>query len=169
MEKPVNYMAQTGSLEDLIWSIMNDAETESHIDRFVQSLERDFKDCQDDQEQDEILDEINELEEFKQKVRGTRYDKTFIAVSLALDVSEKKQDDRYSCIFKHQLLSMAEMRDAKDAIDVSSLKESIDTVYTSTVNNCSFAISKFLGLEVESCMACLFEKNKIMRREKNVI
>lgn len=37
----INYLAQTGALEDLTWSIMNDAETEAHADRLKSSFNRD--------------------------------------------------------------------------------------------------------------------------------
>lgn len=163
MKKPINHLAQTGSLEDLIWSIMNDAESEAHIDRLIQSLTRDANATEDEQEKDEILEEITEAEYFKNDIRSARYDKTYIATAIANEVATKKQDDRFSCLFKHQLLSMAEMRDAKDAINNDKLEQELQNVYAKTVNNASIAISKFLGLEVESCMACLFEKSKIMQ------
>lgn len=164
MEKPINHLAQTGSLEDLIWSIMNDAESEAHLDRLIQSLNRDAETTEDEQEKDEILEEIKEAEKFKNDIRSVRYEKTYIALVIAGEVATKKQNDKFSCLFKHQLLSMAEMRDAKDAIDNKNLVQDLENVYSKTINNASIAISKFLGLEVESCMACLFEKSKIMRR-----
>lgn len=48
----INYLAQTGALEDLIWSIMNDAETEAHADRLVSSYKRDLKFEEDEQARD---------------------------------------------------------------------------------------------------------------------
>lgn len=161
MAKPINVLAQTGALEDLIWSIMNDAESEAHIDRYVESLQRDIKDSQDEQEVDEIDSEIQKSLDYKSSIREVRYEKTYLALQIASTVAKKKQNDKFSCLFKHQLLSMAEMRDAKDAIIQEDLEDYVQNIYTKTVNNASIAISKFLGLEVESCMACLFEKNKI--------
>ncbi|PZL70136.1 hypothetical protein CI088_15925 [Enterococcus plantarum] len=161
MKKPINYLAQTGALEDLIWSIMNDAESEAHLDRYIESLQRDIKQTEDEQEADEINSEIEKSLEYKSNIRAVRYEKTYIALSIANKIAKKKQNDKYSCLFKHQLLSMAEMRDAKDAITDDSIREHVQNIYTRTVNNASIAISNFLGLEVESCMACLFEKNKI--------
>lgn len=161
MDKPVNHLAQTGSLEDLIWSIMNDAESEAHIERYIQSLFRDQENSEDEQEQDEIALKIIEMNRYKDSIRSVRYSKTYIATAIASDVAKDKQDDKFSCLFKHQLLSMAEMRDAKDAIPNEDLQGKLNEIYSKTANNAAFAISKFLGLEVESCMACLFEKNKI--------
>ena len=157
----INYLAQTGALEDLIWSIMNDAETEAHADRLKSSFNRDLKHEPDEQVQDFILEEIAALETFKDSVREARYAKTKLALALAGKVADNSQQDKYSCMFKHQLLSMAEMRDASAAITDKDLKIFAEKVYEDTANNASVAIAKFLGLEVESCMACLFEKNKI--------
>ena len=167
MEKPINHLAQTGALEDLIWSIMNDAESEAHLDRYVEALQRDKKDSQDDQEVIEIEAKITESLDYKANIRAVRYEKTYVALSIAAKIAKKKQNDKFSCLFKHQLLSMAEMRDAKDAITDKTIQEHVQNIYTKTVNNASVAISNFLGLEVESCMACLFEKNKIEIGENN--
>lgn len=161
MTNPVNYLAQTGALEDLIWSIMNDAETEAHADRLISSMNRDLKSEQDEQTKDFILDEIKVLKLFKDDVREVRYSKTKLALGLAYDVAENEQQDKYSCMFKHQLLSMAEMRDAAAAITSDKFRDFANKTYEKTANNASVAIAKFLGLEVENCMACLFEKNKI--------
>jgi len=157
----INYLAQTGALEDLTWSIMNDAETEAHADRLKSSFNRDLKHEPDEQAKDFLLEEIAALEILKDSVREARYAKTKLALSLAGKVADKNQQDKYSCMFKHQLLSMAEMRDASAAITDKDLKTFAEKVYEDTANNASIAIAKFLGLEVESCMACLFEKNKI--------
>lgn len=161
MSKPINYLAQTGALEDLIGSIQQDAETEVHYDRLKISLERDLKFEEDAQMQDELVAHLEELEEFKNDVRKARYTKTNIALSIAQGIAENKSDSRYSCAFKHQLQGMAEMRDAMGAIDNKELANVLESVYFDTVNNAANTISKFLGLPVESCMACLFEKNKI--------
>ncbi|MGX2947148.1 hypothetical protein [Enterococcus alishanensis] len=169
MNKPINYLAQTGALEDLIWSIMNDAESEAHIDRYIQSLFRDKENSEDDQEQDEIALKIMDMNQYKNDIRAVRYDKSYVALSIASEVAKSKQDDKFSCLFKHQLLSMAEMRDAKDAISNEALQEKINEIYNRTANNAAYAISNYLGLEVESCIACLFEKNKIIGGNKNVI
>lgn len=157
----INYLAQTGALEDLTWSIMNDAETEAHADRLKSSFNRDLKHEPDEQAKDFILEEIAALEIFKDSVREARYAKTKLALALAAKVADNGQLDKYSCMFKHQLLSMAEMRDASAAITDKDLKIFSEKVYEDTANNASVAIAKFLGLEVESCMACMFEKNKI--------
>lgn len=157
----INYLAQTGSLEDLIWSIMNDAETEAHADRLISSMNRDLKSEQDAQAQDFIQDEIEALKSFKDDVREVRYSKTKLALGLASEVAKNTQQDKYSCMFKHQLLSMAEMRDAAAAITSDKFKDFANKTYEKTANNASVAIAKFLGLEVENCIACLFEKNKI--------
>jgi len=157
----INHLAQTGALEDLIWSILNDAETEAHADRLKSSFTRDLKHEEDEQTKDFILDEISDLEEFTDNIRQARYSKTNLALVLAGKVADKQQLDKYSCMFKHQLLSMAEMRDASAAILDDDLKEYAQKIYEETANNASFAIAKFLGLDVENCMACLFEKNKI--------
>lgn len=157
----INYLAQTGALEDLTWSIMNDAETEAHADRLKSSFNRDLKHEPDEQAKDFILEEIEALEIFKDSVREARYAKTKLALALAGKVADNNQLDKYSCMFKHQLLSMAEMRDASAAITDKDLKIFAEKAYEDTANNASIAIAKFLGLEVESCMACLFEKNKI--------
>lgn len=157
----INYLAQTGPLEDLIWSIMNDAETEAHADRLKSSLNRDLRYEQDEQTKDDILGEIMILDQLKESVREARYAKTKLALGLAETIAEKEQQDKYSCMFKHQLLSMAEMRDAAAAITDKDLKVFSDKVYETTANNASLVIAQFLGLEVENCMACLFEKNKI--------
>lgn len=161
----INYLAQTGSLEDLIWSIMNDAETEAHADRLISSMNRDLNVEGDEQTKDFIVDEIKDLKIFKEEVRETRYSKTKLALSLASEVAKNSQQDKYSCMFKHQLLSMAEMRDASAAITSDKFKEFANKTYEKTANNASVAIAKFLGLEVENCMACLFEKNKIEKGE----
>lgn len=158
---PINHLAQTGALEDLVWSILNDAETEAHADRLKSSFNRDLKHEPDEQAKDFILEEIAALEIFKDSVREARYAKTKLALALAGKVADNNQLDKYSCMFKHQLLSMAEMRDASAAITDKDLKIFAEKVYEDTANNASIAIAKFLGLEVESCMACLFEKNKI--------
>ncbi|MEN6624153.1 MAG: hypothetical protein ABFD50_21725 [Smithella sp.] len=164
----INYLAQTGALEDLIWSIMNDAETEAHVDRLITALNRDMEHEQDVQAQDEIQDEIDEWNEFLENVRDTRYDKTFLALTVSEKKATKKQDDKASCVFKHQLLAMAEMRDhvaaLKSANEAEDLIDFASRTYFKTANNSAFAIAKFLGLDVESCMACLFEKNKIETR-----
>lgn len=157
----INHLAQTGALEDLVWSIMNDAETEAHADRLKSSLNRDLKYEPDNQVKDYISEEIAILEKFKDGVREARYAKTKLALALADKVAENSQQDKYSCMFKHQLLSMAEMRDASAAIIDKDLKIFAEKVYEDTANNASVAIAKFLGLDVESCIACLFEKNKI--------
>lgn len=157
----INYLAQTGSLEDLIWSIMNDAETEAHADRLISSMNRDLNAEEDEQAKDFITDEIEALKSFKDDVRETRYSKTKLALGLASEVAKNSQQDKYSCMFKHQLLSMAEMRDAAAAITSDKFKDFANKTYEKTANNASVAIAKFLGLEVENCMACLFEKNKI--------
>ncbi len=161
MSKPINYLAQTGALEDLIGSIQQDAETEVHYDRLKVSLERDLQFEEDTQMQSEIMEHLEELEGFKNSVREARYTKTNIALTIAQTVAENKSDSRYSCAFKHQLQGMAEMRDAMGAIDNPELSGVLEDVYFGTVNNAANDISKFLGLPVESCMACLFEKNKI--------
>lgn len=161
----INYLAQTGSLEDLIWSIMNDAETEAHADRLISSMNRDLNVEGDEQTKDFIVDEIKDLKIFKEEVRETRYSKTKLALSLASEVAKNSQQDKYSCMFKHQLLSMAEMRDASAAITSDKFKDFANKTYEKTANNASVAIAKFLGLEVENCMACLFEKNKIEKGE----
>ncbi|OFI46763.1 hypothetical protein BG262_02900 [Floricoccus penangensis] len=161
MSKPVNYLAQTGALEDLVWSIMNDAETEAHYDRLIQSFKRDLKATPDEQEQEYHANEISKAEQYKQSVRQARYSKTNIALALANKVAGVKAKDKYSCIFKHQLLSMAEMRDSLAVIDDDNLLVVAEEAYDLTVTNASISIAEFLGLEVESCMACLFEKNKI--------
>lgn len=157
----INYLAQTGPLEDLIWSIMNDAETEAHADRLKSSLNRDLRYEQDEQTKDDILGEIMILDQLKESVREARYAKTKLALGLAETIAEKEQQDKYSCMFKHQLLSMAEMRDAAAAITDKDLKVFSDKIYETTANNASLVIAQFLGFEVENCMACLFEKNKI--------
>lgn len=157
----INYLAQTGALEDLIWSIMNDAETEAHADRLKSTYFRDFENEQDDQTKDAILDQIRDLELFKDSVREARYSKTNLSLALAVKIAKNEQQDKYSCMFKHQLLSMAEMRDAAAAIQDPELRAFAEKTYEKTANNVSHAIAKFLGLEVESCIACLFEKNKI--------
>lgn len=157
----INYLAQTGPLEDLIWSIMNDAETEAHADRLKSSLNRDLRYEQDEQMKDDILSEITILDQVKESVREARYAKTKLALGLAETIAEEEQQDKYSCMFKHQLLSMAEMRDAAAAITDNDLKAFSDKIYETTANNASLVIAKFLGLEIENCMACLFEKNKI--------
>lgn len=158
---PINYLAQTGALEDLIWSIMNDAETEAHADRLKSAFNRDLANEPDEQAKDFILNEIADLDRLKESVRDARYNKTNLSLSLAIKVAENDQQDKYSCMFKHQLLSMAEMRDASAAILDPELKAFSEKVYEKTANNASMTIAKFLGLEVENCMACLFEKNKI--------
>lgn len=163
----INYLAQTGSLEDLIWSIMNDAETEAHADRLKSSLNRDMEYEQDGQTMDDILSEIMILDELKESVRKARYAKTKLALGLAETIAENEQQDKYSCMFKHQLLSMAEMRDASAAMLDEDLKIFSEKIYEETANNASLVIAKFLGLEVENCMACLFEKNKIEQASKN--
>lgn len=157
----VNYLAQTGALEDLIWSIMNDAETEAHADRLISAYNRDFDHEPDDQMRDTILDEIRDLQQLKDNVREARYSKTNLSLALAVKIAENDQQDKYSCMFKHQLLSMAEMRDATAAITDLELRTFAEKVYEKTASNASITIAKFLGLEVENCMACLFEKNKI--------
>ena len=161
MTKPVNYLAQTGALEDLIWSIMNDAESEAHLDRLKQSILRDVKFSEDSQQKDELLIEAEEIEKYKNSIREARYLKTKIALGIAQTVATEQQNDKYSCTFKHQLLSMAEMRDAAAAIVNQEFQSAADNAYEMTVNNAAMSISKFLGLKIESCMACLFEKNKI--------
>ncbi|MGM0341665.1 hypothetical protein [Enterococcus sp. AZ007] len=160
----INYLAQTGALEDLIWSIMNDAETEAHADRLKSAFNRDFDNEQDNQTKDIILDEIRDLEQLKDSVREARYAKTNLSLALAAKIAENDQQDKYSCMFKHQLLSMAEMRDATAAIEDHELKMFAEKTYEKTASNASITIAKFLGLEVENCMACLFEKNKIENR-----
>lgn len=157
----INYLAQTGALEDLIWSIMNDAETEAHADRLISSFNRDFESEQDNQSKDMILDEIRDLKQLKDSVREARYAKTNLSLALAAKIAENDQQDKYSCMFKHQLLSMAEMRDATAAITDFELRAFSEKTYEKTADNASITIAKFLGLEVENCMACLFEKNKI--------
>lgn len=157
----INHLAQTGALEDLIWSIMNDAETEAHADRLVSSFKRDLKHEEDDQARDVIETELLHLEDLKERVREARYQKTNLACALAAKVADNEQQDKYSCMFKHQLLSMAEMRDTAAAIQDSDLKAYALEVYEKTASNAATVIAKFLGLEVESCIACLFEKNKI--------
>lgn len=157
----INYLAQTGALEDLIWSIMNDAETEAHADRLLSSMNRDLNLEKDEQNKDFILEEIETLKSFKENVREARYSKTKLALGLAADVARNNQQDKYSCMFKHQLLSMAEMRDAAAAITSEKFKEFANRAYEKTANNASVAIAKFLGFEIENCLACLFEKNKI--------
>lgn len=157
----INYLAQTGALEDLIWSIMNDAETEAHADRLKSAYCRDFDNEQDDQMKDAILDQIRDLDQLKDSVREARYSKTNLSLALAVKIAENDQQDKYSCMFKHQLLSMAEMRDATAAITDLELRTFAEKVYEKTAVNASITIAKFLGLEVENCMACLFEKNKI--------
>lgn len=161
MTKPVNGLAQTGALEDLIWSIMNDAETEAHYDRLKQSMKRDIRFSEADEEIEYLQGQIEELEENKNAVRAVRYGKTNIALKLALPLAYNGSESRYSCAFKHQLLSMAEMRDAVQVIDDPELIEFAEDMLTKTMNNASVAIAKFLGLEVQSCMACMFENNKI--------
>lgn len=158
---PINYLAQTGALEDLVWSIMNDAETEAHADRLKSSFNRDIENEPDDQARDIILDEIRDLDHLKDSVREARYAKTNLSLALAAKIAKNEQQDKYSCMFKHQLLSMAEMRDATAAIQDPELKVFAEKTYEKTANSASAAIAKFLGLEVENCMACLFEKNKI--------
>ncbi|EOH86689.1 hypothetical protein [Enterococcus pallens] len=158
---PINYLAQTGALEDLVWSIMNDAETEAHADRLKSAFNRDLENEPDDQARDIILDEIRDVELLKEKVRDARYSKTNLSLALAAKVAENDQQDKYSCMFKHQLMSMAEMRDAAAAIQDTELREYADKTYEKTAVNASVTIAKFLGLPVENCMACLFEKNKI--------
>ncbi len=157
----INYLAQTGALEDLIWSIMNDAETEAHADRLKSAFNRDLANEPDEQAKDFILNEIANLDQLKDSVRDARYSKTNLSLSLAAKIAENDQQDKYSCMFKHQLLSMAEMRDAAAAITDNRLKHYVEETYEKTANNASMTIAKFLGLEVEDCMACLFEKNKI--------
>lgn len=157
----INYLAQTGALEDLIWSIMNDAETEAHADRLKSAYFRDFENEQDDQTKDAILDQIRDLDQLKDSVREARYSKTNLALALAVKAAENDQQDKYSCMFKHQLLSMAEMRDTTAAITDPELRTFSEKTYEKTAGNASVTIAKFLGLEVENCMACLFEKNKI--------
>ena len=159
--KPINYLAQTGALEDLIWSIMNDAETEAHYDRLIQSFKRDLTNTPDNQEQDDLALSIKDAEEEKNSVRQARYSKTKIALAITEKIASTRQNDKYSCIFKHQLLSMAEMRDSAAAITDFGLQDFVAEAYDQTAINASVAIAKFLGLEVENCMACLFEKNKI--------
>lgn len=163
--KQINYLAQTGALEDWTWSIMNDAETEAHADRYISSLERDKKFSKSDEEIFELEEEIKGTNEFIEKVREARYLKTKIALSIAQKSAEKEQNSKFSCMFKHQLLSMAEARDAKAATLDEELQESAKKAYELTVNNSAFTIAKFLGLKIESCMACLFEKYKIERKE----
>lgn len=160
----INYLAQTGALEDLIWSIMNDAETEAHADRLKSSFYRDLESEQDEQAKDFIVDQIRDLELFKDSVREARYSKTNLSLALAVKIAKNEQQDKYSCMFKHQLLSMAEMRDATAAIEDHELKMFAEKTYEKTASNASITIAKFLGLEVENCMACLFEKNKIENR-----
>lgn len=155
--KPINYLAQTGALEDLIWSIMNDAETEAHADRLRCSFLRDLENSEDVLEKDLLTKELEDLDSLVDSVRTTRYLKTKIALSVAAEVAKNTQQDKYSCMFKHQLLSMAEMRDSYAVLGDEPALEA----YRQTANNTSVAISKFLGLEVENCIACLFEKNKI--------
>lgn len=157
----INYLAQTGALEDLIWSIMNDAETEAHADRLISAYRRDIENEPDDQARDTILDEIRDLDQLKDSVREVRYAKTNLSLALAAKIADNDQQDKYSCMFKHQLLSMAEMRDSTAVISDPELKEFAEKTYEKTAGNASIAIAKFLGLEVENCMACLFEKNKI--------
>lgn len=103
----INYLAQTGALEDLIWSIMNDAETEAHADRLKSSFYRDLESEQDEQAKDFIVDQIRDLELFKDSVREARYSKTNLSLALAVKIAKNEQQDKYSCMFKHQLLSMA--------------------------------------------------------------
>ena len=158
---PINYLAQTGALEDLVWSIMNDAETEAHADRLLSSFKRDLAAEEDDQTRDVIEIEVLHLNDLKERVREARYQKTNLALALASSAARNEQQDKYSCMFKHQLLSMAEMRDAAAAIQDEDLKIYASEVYENTANNAATAVAKFLGLEVESCIACLFEKNKI--------
>ena len=160
----VNYLAQTGALEDLIWSIMNDAETEAHADRLVSSFKRDLKYEEDDQARDVIETELYHLENLKECVREARYQKTKLACSLAAKVADNEQLDKYSCMFKHQLLSMAEMRDTAAAIQDEQSKAYAMEIYEKTASNAAMVIAKFLGLEIESCIACLFEKNRIEER-----
>lgn len=160
----INHLAQTGALEDLIWSIMNDAETEAHSERLVSSLKRDKEFSEDSQEQEFIELKIIDQESFTDKVRETRYLKTKLALSLASKVADEEQNSKQSCMFKHQLLSMAEMRDAKDATLDENDREIAKKAYDMTTKNAAFVIAKFLGFEVESCMACLFEKHKIEMR-----
>lgn len=155
--KSVNYLAQTGALEDLIWSIMNDAETEAHADRLRCAFLRDIETSEDVLEKDLLTKEMSDLADLVEAVRKTRYLKTKIALVIAEKVAKNEQQDKYSCIFKHQLLSMAEMRDSYAVLGDETALEA----YKQTANNASIAISKFLGLEVENCIACLFEKNKI--------
>ncbi|MGG5333735.1 hypothetical protein [Enterococcus sp. AZ163] len=157
----INYLAQTGALEDLIWSIMNDAETEAHADRLKSAFNRDMESEPDDQAKDIILDEIRDLDQLRDQIREARYAKTNLSLALAAKIAKNEQQDKYSCMFKHQLLSMAEMRDATAAIQDTELKVFAEKTYEKTANSASAAIAKFLGLEVENCMACLFEKNKI--------
>lgn len=157
----INYLAQTGALEDLIWSIMNDAETEAHADRLVSSYKRDLKFEEDEQARDVIEMELVNLENLKESIRETRYQKTNLACVLAAKVAQNEQQDKYSCMFKHQLLSMAEMRDTAATIQDQELRAYSLEVYEKTASNAAMVIAKFLGLEVESCIACLFEKNKI--------
>src|SRR5699024_4914857 len=143
----INYLAQTGALEDLIWSIMNDAETEAHADRLKSAFNRDLKHEQDEQTKDAISSEILSLDQLKEGVREARYAKTKLALALALTVAENEQLDKYSCMFKHQLLSMAEMRDASAAIIDKELHLFAEDIYEQTANNASMTIAKFLGLE----------------------
>ncbi|EGP4894222.1 hypothetical protein FI615_001709 [Enterococcus faecium] len=155
--KPINYLAQTGALEDLIWSIMNDAETEAHADRLRCSFLRDLENSEDVLEKDLLAKELSDLDNLVEAVREIRYLKTKIALTIAEKTAKNKQQDKYSCMFKHQLLSLAEMRDCYAVLGDETALEA----YRQTANNASIAISKFLGLEVENCIACLFEKNKI--------
>lgn len=157
----INYLAQTGALEDLIWSIMNDAETEAHADRLISAYRRDIENEPENQVRDIILDEIRDLDLLKESVREVRYSKTNLSLALAAKIADNDQQDKYSCMFKHQLLSMAEMRDATAVVADPDLKSFAEKTYEKTASNTSVTIAKFLGLEVENCMACLFEKNKI--------
>lgn len=162
MAKPVNYLAQTGALEDLVGSIKQDAETEEHYDRLKLSLERDLKHEENEHLQTEIIEKLQELEREKNNVRSARYRKTNIALTIAEKVADGEHETRFSCAFKHQLKSMAEMQDAMGAIEGEpELLQELEDVYFLTASNTAFVISKFLGLPVESCMACLFENNKI--------